>query len=154
MRNSLFETALGAVVVLVAGLFLLFALSSTGNSGTRDSYEVYARFNNAVGIEPGSDVRMAGVKVGRVLSSEFDADTAEAGLRLSIRNDIELPDDSDAKIVSDGLLGGAFVATEMGGSFDTLPTDGSAEIAYTRGNVDIITLFANALSGLTESSED
>ncbi|MAK59367.1 MAG: outer membrane lipid asymmetry maintenance protein MlaD [Ponticaulis sp.] len=154
MRNSVFETVLGAVVVAAAGLFLVFALSSTGSSGSGDSYQIYARFNNAVGIEPGSDVRMAGVKVGRVLSMEFDAETAEAGLKMTMRNDIELPEDSDAKIVSDGLLGGAFVAVEMGGSLDTLATDGSAEIQYTRGNVDIITLFANAVGGLSDSGED
>lgn len=154
MRNSVFETILGAVVIIVAGAFLVFALSSTGSSGGGDSYQLTARFNNAVGIEPGSDVRMSGVKVGRVVSMEYDPEKAMAVTRLALSDDIELPEDSDAKIISDGLLGGSFVAVEMGGSMDTLPQDGSGEIIYTRGNVDIVTLFANALSNQGSDNDE
>ena len=45
------------------------------------------------------------------------------------------------------LLGGAYVALEPGGSFDNIPQDGSGEIQYTRGSVDLLTLFASFASG-------
>lgn len=146
MRNSVFETLLGAAVILVAGAFLMFSLSSAPSGGGGESYLVKARFNSVVGIDRGSDVRMAGIKVGRVVDLNFDTERYEAVLTLSIDNAIELPDDSDAKVTSDGLLGGAFLAVEPGGGFDVIAQDGSGEILYTRGSVDLLTLFASFAS--------
>lgn len=154
MRESLFETIVGALVVIVAGFFLAFALTSTSSgSGSTGAYEVIARFNAVTGVDRGTDVRIAGVKVGRVLDVEFDPARAEAVLTLSLRDDIELPDDSDARISSDGLLGGSFVSIEYGGGFDVIPTDGTGEIIYTRGSVDLLTLFASFASGQGSGEE-
>ncbi|WP_293613424.1 MlaD family protein [Ponticaulis sp.] len=146
MRNSVFETALGAVVILVAGVFLFFAMSATDQSGGGSDYELLGRFNDVTGIESGSDVLLAGVKIGRVVDVDMDPQTYEALVTMSVRNDVELPDDSDARIIS-GLLGGSHIAVQAGGGFDMIPTDGSGEILYTRGSVDIITLFASFASG-------
>ena len=96
MRNSVFETAIGAIVIVVAGAFLFFALSTTDSSGGRGEYQLSARFNDVTGIESGSDVLLAGVKVGRVLDVEVDPETFEASVVLSMQNGVELPDDSDA----------------------------------------------------------
>lgn len=153
MRNSVFEIVLGAVVIIAAGLCLAFALNQTSASGSGDSYELTARFNNVVGVSSGTDVRLAGVKVGRVANMTVDPKRAEAVLTLAIQGDVILPDDSDAKISSDGLLGGAFVSVEPGGSLDTIATDGSGEILYTRGSVDILTLFASMMGNQDSGSE-
>lgn len=157
MRESIFETLVGAVVVIAAGLFMAYALSNGTDSATgSDRYEVDARFNNVVGVNRGTDVRMAGVKVGVVQSITPDFQRAEAVLRLAIDSGLELPDDTDARISSDGLLGGAFVALELGGGFDTIPQDGTGEIIYTRGSVDLLTLvgsFASSLGGGDEGGE-
>ncbi|OZB15199.1 MAG: hypothetical protein B7X53_12085, partial [Hyphomonas sp. 34-62-18] len=59
----------------------------------------------------------------------------------------ELPDDTDARISTDGLLGGAYIALEPGAGFDVIPQDGTGEIQYTRGSVDLLTLFASFASG-------
>ena len=147
MRESLVETILGGVVVLVAGVFLWFGLSASASDGGGDRYEVLARFNNVSGIERGSDVRIAGMKKGIVKDVVYDAERFEARAILAIDGDVQLPADSDARIVTDGLLGGAFVAIEAGGSFDNVANDGSGEIIYTRGAVDLLTLFASFASG-------
>ena len=152
MRNSVFETAIGAIVIVVAGAFLFFALSTTDSSGGRGEYQLSARFNDVTGIESGSDVLLAGVKVGRVLDVEVDPETFEASVVLSMQNGVELPDDSDARVIS-GLLGGSHIALQAGGGFDTIPTDGSGEILYTRGSVDIITLFASFASGQSNNRD-
>lgn len=148
MRESLFETLVGALVVVVAAVFLWFALAVGGDAETKgDQYNVLARFNNVSGISRGSDVRIAGVKAGVVKTIEGDPTRFEAVLTLSLDKKWELPDDTDARISTDGLLGGAYIALEPGGGFDTISQDGSGEIRYTRGSVDLLTLFASFAGG-------
>ena len=154
MRNSVFETILGIVVIFVAGAFLMFALGTTDKSNGAGYYRVKANFNQIVSVEPGTDVLLAGVKVGRVVEVSLNPKTYEAEVVLAVRNDIELPDDSDAKVSNYGLLGGAFVGIEPGGSFDMISTDGSGQISYTRGSVDLITMFGSAVSGLSGGADD
>ena len=146
MRESLVETLLGAAVVVVAGAFLWFSLSTTSEAGTGQRYEVLARFNNVDGIERGSDVKFAGVKVGIVRDVEVDFNRAEAKLVLALNEGVLLANDADARIVS-GLFGGSHIALEQGGSLDNIATDGSGEILYTRGSVDLLTLFASFAQG-------
>lgn len=155
MRESVFETLTGLVVVVCAGLFMTYALANgtDGNSGS-DRYEVTARFNNVAGISRGSDVRLAGVKIGVVQSIRADYDRAEAVLALAIDSGLELPDDTDAKISTDGLLGGAYIAVEPGGGFDTIAKDGTGEIIYTRGSVDLLTLVGSFASSLGDDDDD
>lgn len=147
MRESTVETLMGAVVLLAAILFLWFGLSSGGETGGGSRYQVLARFNNASGIERGTEVRVAGIKKGIVREIGFDGERYEAKLTLALDQDVALPDDSDARIVSDGLLGGAYIAIEPGGGFDMIARDGSGEILYTRGAVDLLTLFASMTQG-------
>ena len=148
MRESFFETLVGALVVAVAAVFLWFALAVGGDAETKgDQYNVLARFNNVSGISRGSDVRIAGVKAGVVKSIEGDPARFEAVLTLSLDKKWELPDDTDARISTDGLLGGSYIGLEPGGGFDTIPQDGTGEIQYTRGSVDLLTLFASFAGG-------
>jgi phospholipid/cholesterol/gamma-HCH transport system substrate-binding protein len=155
MRESLFETLIGAAVVAVAGTFLWFAIDRGGETQSQgDQYEVEARFNNVSGISRGSDVRIAGVKAGIVKSIEGDPERFEAVVTISLDEKWALPEDTDARVSTDGLLGGAYVALEPGGSFDNIPQDGTGEIKYTRGSVDLLTLFASFASGSGEGSSD
>jgi phospholipid/cholesterol/gamma-HCH transport system substrate-binding protein len=148
MRESFFETLVGALVVAVAAVFLWFALAVGGDAETKgDQYNVLARFNNVSGISRGSDVRIAGVKAGVVKSIEGDPERFEAVLTLSLDKKWALPDDTDARISTDGLLGGSYIGLEPGGGFDTIPQDGTGEIQYTRGSVDLLTLFASFAGG-------
>ncbi|MEM7661695.1 MAG: outer membrane lipid asymmetry maintenance protein MlaD [Pseudomonadota bacterium] len=156
MRESVFETLIGALVLAAAATFMWFAMDRGGDAATNGPrYVVSAKFNNVSGINRGSDVRLAGLKIGVVEEMQLNPDTYEADVRLSIDGAVDLPDDSDARISSDGLLGGAYVALEPGGGFDLIAKDGSGEILYTRGSVDLLTLvgsFASSLGG--DSTED
>jgi phospholipid/cholesterol/gamma-HCH transport system substrate-binding protein len=154
MRESLVETLVGAAVVLVAVLFLVFGLSQSGEASSGGKrYEVTARFNNVAGIERGSDVLLAGLKKGVVRSLSYDGERGEAVLRLALDADVQLPDDSDARIVS-GLFGGATIALEPGGSMDLIAADGTGEIQYTRGAVDLLTLFASVAQGSDNGGDE
>lgn len=140
--NSTAERAelwVGAAVLAVAAGFLLW---STGGGGLTSKlgkgYELRAAFPNVDGIEVGTDVRVAGVRVGRVSAVELNPQTYFAETRLRIPQNIRLPTDSAALIQSDGLLGGAYIELQPGGAPDDLaPGD---EIEDVQGAVSLISL--------------
>ena len=140
MKTNLVETAVGAVVILIAAAFFTFAYTTSGVGKGSGGYRLIAEFDNADGIGIGSDVRMSGVKVGTVTSQALDPTTYQAVLNLSIDRTLTLPNDSSAKVTSEGLLGSKFVALEPGGSEEKLK-DGD-RIAYTQGAIDIWSLIS------------
>jgi hypothetical protein len=85
MRESMFESLVGAAVIAVAGVFLWFAIDRGGEaSAGPDRYELTARFNNISGIDRGADVRIAGVKAGVVKAIDGDPKRFEAVLTMSL----------------------------------------------------------------------
>lgn len=137
MSRNVIETVMGGVVLLVAGLFLVFAYSSS-NLRQTGGYEVVARFNSVDGIGAGTDVRMSGIKVGSVVGQRLDAVTYLAELRLNVADNVKLPSDTVAKIQSDGLLGNNYVALEPGAE-DEMIADGG-EIRFTQDPINITDL--------------
>lgn len=151
MKTNLVETAVGAVVILIAAVFFTFAYTTSGIGKGSGGYRLIAEFDNADGIGIGSDVRMSGVKIGTVTSQELDTTTFQAVLNLSIDRKLKLPDDSSAKVTSEGLLGSKFVALEPGGSEQVL-ADGD-RIAYTQGAIDIWSLVSQFMFDSQSGSE-
>lgn len=133
------ETILGAIVAAVAVGFFAFAAAQAGQTANGDRYDLSARFQRVDGISVGSDVRVSGVKVGVVRAVALDPSTYLAKLTLSVDRGVVVLDDSTARIATDGLLGGAYVAIEPAG-LDPLPPGG--EIPNTQGAIDLLTLFA------------
>ena len=142
LKENLVETLVGLFVVVVAALFVIYGYSvSETDSG--DGYRVSAQFNRVDGLTIGSDVRMSGIKIGTVRSLELDPASFYANAEFEIANGIDLPDDTSAKITSEGLLGGNYVSLSPGGSEELLEPGG--EILYTQGSVDLIELVSQAL---------
>ncbi|MDX2233385.1 MAG: outer membrane lipid asymmetry maintenance protein MlaD [Hyphomonadaceae bacterium] len=139
------ETILGAIVAAVAIGFLGFAITRAGSAEAAGGYELFARFQRADGVAVGSDVRISGVKVGAVREVALDPETFYAKVTLTLDPVVKLPDDSSAKVASDGLLGGAYVSLDAGGS-EAILTPGS-EILNTQGSVDLLSLLAAAAGG-------
>lgn len=144
MQNNMVETLIGAVVILVAVVFLAFAYSGTSASGI-SGYEVSARFNRVDGVNVGTDVELSGVKVGTVTAIVLDPRTYLPTLKLSIRRDVQIPDDSSVKITSSGLLGSSYLSLSPGGSDNMIRPGG--QITNTQGAVDLIGLVARAMMG-------
>src|SRR5581483_11035133 len=138
MQNSIVETLIGAIVIVVAVFFLFFAYSSSGVGPVSGGYTVTAQFNRADGVNVGTDVRLSGIKVGTVSKLSLDPKNYNAVLTLALNNSIKLPDDSSVRITSDGLLGNQYLSIEPGGSMDMIKPGG--QIEYTQGSIDLIGL--------------
>ncbi len=108
MRRNPIETVMGAVVLLVAAFFLVFAYTQA-DLGKVKGYPLSASFASVGGLTGGADVRINGIKVGTVLGQSIDPDSFNAVVRMSISPDIRLPDDTVATVDSEGLLGDKFL---------------------------------------------
>ena len=142
MKSNTFEAIVGAFVIFLSVVFLFFGFS-TMKLQNSDNYNISALFNRIDGIKIGSDIRMSGIKIGTVASQELDNSSFEAKVLMSIYSKILIPEDSSAKITSDGLLGGNYISIEPGGSDIYLLNN--EEIFFTQGSVDLIGLVGEAL---------
>lgn len=151
LKESLVEALIGAVVVLVAALFLVYAYSNTAVGRSSSGYPLVARFPSASGVSVGTDVRISGIKVGAVTKQELDPQTFQAKVTFTVQNDVQLPIDTIAKISSEGLLGGNYIDLAPGGEMDTLQP--GEEIEQTQGTVDLMSLIGRAIYSVTDSSK-
>src|SRR5690606_38029993 len=102
-------------------------------------------FDRVDGLAVGSDVRLSGIKVGTVTGQELDPHSYQAVVRFSMDPAVQLPEDTAAKITSEGLLGGNYLALSPGGS-DIMLEPGE-DIAYTQGAVDFLSLISKFADG-------
>lgn len=143
-KGRIFETLVGVAVIAAAALFLVYAYQQTGRGDRLGAYTLNASFGRIDGVAVGSDVNIAGVKVGSVIDDELDPKTYEARLVLSIAGGVGVPEDSIAKISSNGILGGASVSIEPGAS-DVMLKAGETIVA-TQGSIDFISLAVDAFT--------
>lgn len=147
--NNMVETLIGAIVVAIAIGFMFYAYANTSAGGV-SGYPVEARFSSADGIVAGTDVRLHGIKIGTVSNVSLDPKTFLAVIRMDIRRDVQIPDDSAIKVTSSGLLGNSYLSIQPGGSPTNLKP--GAQIANTQGSVDIMGLIGRAIYGNTSSA--
>ncbi len=138
MAENLSEVLAGGVVLAAALGFLFFAGQSSGLTSASGQYALKASFRSAEGVGAGTDVRMAGVKVGTVTGLKLNSQTYFADATIAVDDTVVLPDDSAILISSEGLLGGNYVELVPGGS----PTNLAAgdEIEDTQGAISLIAL--------------
>ena len=153
MATNTREILAGGIVLAAAVAFAVYARQSTGLSVSAASgYELSASFRSLEGVTVGTDVRLAGVKLGAVTKIRLNPETYRAETTFSIEQDIKIPDDSAVVVSSEGLLGGNFVEIIPGGSlFYFEPGD---EIEDTQGAVSLISLLMKFVSSSTSSSAD
>ncbi len=133
--RNLSELVAGGVVLAVAVGFLGYAVANTGRS-TVGGISLHAKFDHIDGLAIGSDVRMAGVKVGTVASAVVDPESFQAVVTFSLANSIKLPADSSAEITSDGLLGGKFISLVPGGDTKTIGNGGTVTITQSAASLE------------------
>jgi len=149
MGRNLLETVMGAVVLLVAALFLFFAYSQA-DLGTVKGYTMSASFQSVGGLDDGADVRINGIKVGTVLDQTIDPEDFNAVVRMSISPNIHLPDDTVATVDSTGLLGDKYLKLIPGKSATTLAAGG--KITKTKSYKSLEEMVGDIIFLATDSS--
>ena len=144
MKKNILETIVGAFVLIIAiYVGIIFISKSSNFKSSKDEFSLLAKFENADGIEQGSDVKIGGVKIGTILNKSVDYKSYNAILKFSIDKNLKIPDDSTAKIDSSGLLGDKHLSIVPGGSENMLALN--EEIKYTQSSVNLETLIGKMI---------
>ncbi|NRB02744.1 MAG: outer membrane lipid asymmetry maintenance protein MlaD [Rhodobacteraceae bacterium] len=146
MASARVETTVGGVVLAAAIGFAVYGAQITGLRSAGDTtYDLTASFRSLEGVNVGTDVRLAGVKIGSVTDIALDPDTYRAVTTVTLGTQTQIPDDSAIIISSEGLLGGNFVEVMPGGS--PFYFEPGAEITDTQGAVSLVQLLLRFVAG-------
>jgi phospholipid/cholesterol/gamma-HCH transport system substrate-binding protein len=151
MQRNVLETVMGAVVLLAAAAFLFIVYGSSGVSGPTSGYHLIMRLDQGGSLTPGTDVRIAGVKVGTVVKQEFDTKNLQAVITLDIDKNVQLDNETSANADQDGLLGNSYVNLQLG-SGDAMMKDGDTFKSAT-GVISLNKLIGMLLSGSGKKDE-
>ncbi len=150
------ELGTGLFALLGVGALFFLVTQTTGSDdfSAADVYEVTARFENVGSLKKRAPVAMSGVTIGRVTDIQFDPELLNAVVTLVIDSRYsQIPDDSDASILTAGLLGSQYIGLQAGGS-DIYLEDGS-EILFTQSAIVLENLIGKFLVNAGSSgSED
>lgn len=151
MSRNVVETVLGAVVLAVAIGFFVYAYTRSSVS-TPTGYTLTAAFDRVDGLDVGADVKISGIKVGKVLGQDLDPQTYRARVRFSVESGIELPSDSSAVVTSSSLLGGKYLSLAPGAE-DKMLADGG-QITLTQSSMNLEDLVSRFVFGQGAGSKD
>lgn len=140
-------------IELAAGIFLVIGMIALGYLSVKfgkleviggGGYSVYAEFQKAGGLKPGSVVEIAGVEVGKVRSLKLNK-MYEASAELFINKGVVIQDDAIASVKTKGLIGEKYVQITPGGSDKKVEAGG--KIRETESAVDIEELISKYVFG-------
>jgi phospholipid/cholesterol/gamma-HCH transport system substrate-binding protein len=120
-RATKFIVGLFALLGIVALAVLSFKLGSISILPT-PSYLLYANFDNIGGLKPGDEVDIAGVQIGKVLSETLTGN--QAHVAMQIHSGVQIDDEAIASIRSVGIIGGKYIAIQLGPSEKILKSGG------------------------------
>jgi len=137
----------GAASLTVIALMILAAFKAEDLPliGGGDTY--YAAFSEAGGLKANDEVRIAGVRVGKVEKVELEGDHVRVAFRIS--SDAEFGSETGAAIKVKTLLGAMFLALQPAGG-GQLAEGSEIPVSRTSSPYDVV----DAFSGLAERSED
>ena len=145
MKINFFDAFLGLLVLVVSGLFLFYIYVTIDTKLFKnDEFQLHARFDNIDGIVTGSKVKLSGVNIGSVKSISLEPENFYAFITMNFDKEYNFPDDTEASVQLEGLLGGSYISILPGGSDVILLKN--QEILYTQGSTSLLNLmlkFAN-----------
>jgi phospholipid/cholesterol/gamma-HCH transport system substrate-binding protein len=149
MRNDTVETLIGAAVIVIAVVFVIFTYRTTG-SGSVGDYELSAKMPRVDGVAVGTDVKLSGVKIGSVKALTLDPKDYRVAMHMSIQPDVQVPDDSSVIVTQAGLLGSSYISIQPGGSDAMLKPGG--EIKNAQGAIDMMGLLNKFVNSSPEGA--
>ncbi len=108
MKYNLIETLMGALVLIVAISFVVFGIK-TAKINSKNEIVISALFENVAGLKIGDNVKLSGIDIGKIIDLKLKRDTNEAQVMMSLEKNINLPEDTSARITSASLLGGSYI---------------------------------------------
>lgn len=145
MKINFLDAFLGLLVLLVSGTFIFYIYVTVDSKLFKnDKFQLHARFDNVDGIVAGSKVKLSGVNIGSVRSISLDPENFYAFITIDFDKEYSFPDDTEASVQLEGLLGGSYISILPGGSDVILLKN--QEILFTQGSTSLINLmlkFAN-----------
>ena len=151
MKRNFVETILGAAVILIAIVFLIYSYGAAEVTDT-DGYQISADFSGIGGLKTGDAVQISGVKIGQVAKVELDPKAYLARVTMDIDNSIKIPSDTAALISSESLLGGKYLQLEPGGAEDYLENGGRIE--FTQAPQNLEQLLGKFIFSVQDSKKD
>ncbi len=142
------EFLTGLLVLAALAGMLALALFGSGRKPAA-GYRLSAGFSHIDGLSIGSEVRLAGVGIGQVVSERVDPRTYRAEVVFTVRDGIRLPTDSSATVTSDSLLGGKYLAIDPGGAEAVLQP--GAQMTLTQGSISLEQLLSKFIFSVTDA---
>ncbi len=139
MNKINIETGVGLFIIagLICLAYLSVRLGDVNLTGTKD-YVVKARFSNIGGLKEGSDVEIAGVKIGKV--SKISLDNYQALVDMLIAPTVKIQEDSIASIRTQGIIGDNYIKISPGGASEYIKPNGL--MTETESSIDIESLIS------------
>jgi len=120
-------------------------------TGSVSGYEINAKLPKADGLAIGTDVRLAGIKVGTVSDLTLDPKTYLVTVHMNIREDIKLPLDSSVLVTQAGFLGGQYLSITPGGDEQMMAAGSFFENA--QGSIDMMGLVGRFATGAATTNQ-
>jgi len=129
------------VFILVTSLATGVLVVLIGNLSFRSSRDYRAVFTDSSGLVKGSEVRIAGVRVGTVSDIEV-VDRTRALVTFSVQDDATVTRSSEATIRYRDLVGGRYISISQGvGDTARMPADATIPVSRTHPALDLTVLF-------------
>ncbi len=152
MSKNIIETVVGFIVLSVAVGFIVIAYESGSiNSGHVDGYKLVAQFGRVDGINIGSDVKLSGVKIGKVTALSIDKKSYNAIAEMMVEREYKLPVDTSAEIIGNGFLGDKYIAITPGADEEFLSEGGRIE--FTQSSISLESLIGKFVFGSMDSKK-
>jgi|TARA_B110000093_G_scaffold171671_1_gene201927 phospholipid/cholesterol/gamma-HCH transport system substrate-binding protein len=142
MRYNPVETLMGGIVLITAICFLILGMKIV-NDNQKEGYQISLIFGSSAGLKNGDHVKISGINVGKILNLELNMENYNAKVIVNLNDNIKVPDDSSARIISSSLLGGNFIDIIPGSAETYLKLD---DIIYdTKDSVSFTDLLGKAV---------
>lgn len=148
MKYNILETIIGFIFLVIASILLVMLLKQQNNA-SRNDYAIYADCDNVDGIISGSDVKIAGVKIGVVDNLILDNQKYLAKVKILLKDSVKLPADSNLSIESSGIIGSKFIAVYPGMSDDHLKSE---DVVYLKAAINLDYIINQLLNSLGNKS--
>ncbi len=122
--------------MVVAVLFFIYGAGKSDSASGSGGYQVKAQFTDIGSLGVGDNVKISGVSVGQVVAIDLDPAIYNADVTISINDDVPLPYDTAARISSEGLLGGTYMALDVGGDTEMLADGDMIAITQSAQNLE------------------